>query len=549
MINASVKYAASRTRSDVRTGRSSDIMNEREYDTREETMEQLKAGRAAASPNRSRRWGILLGIGLSMLLGIVLGVWISGGAPAWQSARVLTVSQEPKTLDEPMATALALSEAFARVARMVEPAVVHIETESARRGQRSEDPFDFFFGPRSRPRRGTGSGVIVDPQGYILTNHHVIQGASVIRVKTFDGTTYTPEVIGVDPETDLAVIKISRREPFPYARMGDSNKLRVGDWVLAIGSPFGLEQTVTAGIISAKDRVTDGENAPFQRFLQTDAAINPGNSGGPLINLLGEVVGINTQISTSTGYFNGVGFALPSSLAIEVYNQLIRRGRVARGYLGVYVKPVTPPVARMNGLKELRGALIESVTSPESPAAQAGLQAGDIIVEVDGEPIRDSRDLTRRVASMEVGRTVRLKYIRDGREYITSVKLGIRPSPADRSERLPEPEPQGEEKRSSGPPRLGATLEPVTPHVADVLKLGSVRGALVGQVEEESFAETLGLLPGDVILSINRREIRDPEDVRKIFEGLKSGDDVVMIVARAGRGFGPDRTVLSGTIP
>lgn len=502
------------------------------------------------SRGEKRRWTMPLGVSLSVILGIGVGFWISGGTPARQSARLLRVSDHEVAPTGALATALALSEAFAQVARQVEPAVVHIETEAARTDRRSEDPFDFFFGPRGRPRRGTGSGVIVDPEGYILTNHHVIRGASTIRVKTFDGRTYTPEVIGVDPETDLAVIKISRNEPFPYARMGDSNKLRVGDWVLAIGSPFGLEQTVTAGIISAKDRVTDGENAPFQRFLQTDAAINPGNSGGPLVNLKGEVVGINTQISTSTGYFNGVGFALPSALAVEVYNHLVRRGRVARGYLGVYVKPVTPPIARMNGLKEPQGALIESVTDPESPAAQAGLQTGDIIVEIDGEPIRDSRDLTRRVASLEVGRTVRVKYIRDGREYVTSVKLGVRPSLADRGE-----EPRGRneglppEKRPAGPPALGATLEPVTPHVAEVLKLGAVRGAVVGEIEEESFAESLGLMPGDVILSINRTEIRRPEDVTRIFEKLKSGDDVVMIVARATRGFGPNRSVLSGTVP
>ncbi len=498
----------------------------------------------------SPQWTMPLGVGLSVILGIGVGFWISGNTPARQSARLLRVSDQEVAPTGALATALALSEAFAQVARQVEPAVVHIETEAAQTDRRSEDPFDFFFGPRGRLRRGTGSGVIVDPEGYILTNHHVIRGASTIRVKTFDGRTYTPEVIGVDPETDLAVIKISRSEPFPYARMGDSHKLRVGDWVLAIGSPFGLEQTVTAGIISAKDRVTDGENAPFQRFLQTDAAINPGNSGGPLVNLKGEVVGINTQISTSTGYFNGVGFALPSALAVEVYNHLVRRGRVARGYLGVYVKPVTPPIARMNGLKEPQGALIESVTDPESPAAQAGLQTGDIIVEIDGEPIRDSRDLTRRVASLEVGRTVRVKYIRDGREYVTSVKLGVRPSLADRME-----EPRGrnegppQKKRSLGPPPLGATLEPVTPHVAEVLKLGAVRGAVVGEVEEESFAESLGLMPGDVILSINRAEVRSPEDVTRIVGKLKSGDDVVIIVARATRGFGPSRSVLSGTVP
>jgi serine protease Do len=363
-------------------------------------------------------------------------------------------------------------------------------------------------------------------------------------------------VIGFDEETDLAVVKISRSDPFPYAKMGDSSRLKVGDWVLAIGSPFGLEQTVTAGIISAKDRTTDGGASQFQKFLQTDAAINPGNSGGPLINLMGEVIGINTQISTNTGFFNGVGFALPSSLAVDIYNQLVSKGRVMRGYLGVFLDTVTPQVARLNGLKEPRGALVRQVTDADSPAAQAGIRSGDIIVEFEGQPIEDGRDLTRRVAGTEVGRTVRVKYVRDGREFVTSVKLGMRPAPSERAavgpqeERPIPPDPEKPEKK--GPPtrpKLGARLEPVPQHVASALKLGSTKGALVAELEDEGLAEAVGLAPGDVILSINRKEITGPDDVRRILDTLKSGDDVVVSVARPSRSRGPDRAILSGTVP
>lgn len=501
---------------------------------------------------RMRSWVTPLALLITVLVGIGIGVIVSGGASAGQSGHLIRVSSSETVATGPIATAMALSEAFAQVARMVEPAVVHIETESGRSGRR--DVFDFFGRPPQGMRRGTGSGVIVDPSGYILTNNHVIEGATTIRVKLRDGRTFIPDVVGTDPETDLAVIKISANEPLPAAKLGDSDRLRVGDWVLAIGSPFGLEQTVTAGIISAKDRVTDGPLSQFQKFLQTDAAINPGNSGGPLINLFGEVVGINTQIPTNTGTFNGVGFALPSTLAVEIYNQLVSTGRVTRGYLGVWLKPVTPQVARLNGMKEPRGALVQNVIGDDSPAGQAGLRTGDIIIAFEGQPVQDSRDLTRRVAGTEAGRTVRLTYIRDGKEYVTSVKLGTRPSSAQRGESATvPPSPGGGEGRgkdeSKVKPTFGARLESVTSHVARSLNLEEAKGALVSEVEEGSFAEEIGLLPGDVIVTLNRREITGPDEFKRVFEGLKSGDDVVIVIARPSRSRGPSRDILSGTVP
>jgi serine protease Do len=521
----------------------------------EETPNVAPSQSSIQTPSR-RNWVVPVLLVLTLLSGISIGILLSGGASARQAGHVLTVGNGEGAVTGSIATALALSDAFAQVARAVEPAVVHIEVES-NNNDGKPDPFDRFFGrPHGGVRRGSGSGVIVDPAGYILTNNHVVENAATIRVKTFDGKTLKPEVIGFDAETDLAVIKVSRSEPFPFAKMGDSSRLKVGDWVLAIGSPFGLEQTVTAGIISAKDRTTDGGASQFQKFLQTDAAINPGNSGGPLINLTGEVIGINTQISTSTGTFNGVGFALPSSLAVEIYNQLVSNGRVTRGFLGVFLTPVTPQVARLNGLKEPRGALVQGVTAEDSPAAQAGLRTGDVIIEFEGQPIEDTRDLTRRVAATEVGRTVRVKYIRDGREYVTSVKLGMRPSANERAalgppeEKPAEPEPKKPEKKNQpGRPSLGARLEPVPPQVAGTLKLGSTKGALIAELDDDGLALEIGLNPGDVILSINRREVGSPEAVKQMIEGLKSGDDIVILVARPGRRGGPDRAILSGTIP
>lgn len=488
---------------------------------------------------------------VAVFIGIGIGMLLSGGASARQERTHHTV-QINHTSESPPSTisaALALSEAFAQIATRIEPAVVHIETASEPATTGSE-LFDFFHQPNRR-RRGAGAGVLVDPAGYILTNHHVIDQATMIRVHLYDRRTFTPRVIGVDEETDLAVLKIEDSRPFPYATFGDSEALRVGEWVLAIGSPFGLAQTVTAGIISAKDRMTEGPHANFHQFLQTDAAINPGNSGGPLVNLKGEVVGITTQISTRSGVSSGVGFAIPSSMAVEVYNDLITRGKVERGFLGILLDEVKPEVARVYGLDEPRGALIHDVVGDDTPAARAGLRSADIIVEYDGHRVRNQRHLTRLVASTKVGRTVELKVMRDGREVTVPVTIGPRPS-ATTSRALPAEDMVHQELL---PPRrhhvdLGVTLKPVTSELAKMLDLDERRGAMVAEVKEGSPAEEMGLRPQDVILRYNRRPITTVQQLEAMLDDLQTGDDVVFEVIGPRRRLNrPGHAVLSLVIP
>src|SRR5262249_2049662 len=328
---------------------------------------------------RYNRVIILLVAMCCLSIGIAIGAILRGIAAGAADNRLIINHSEP--------TPDALSAAFARAARQVEPSVVNIKvTQGEGHGVTNSE--------------GTGSRIIVDATGFILTNHHVIANASRIKVQLPSGGEYDARLVGQDEDTDLAVLKVNATKGLPAARMGDSEKLTVGDWVLAIGSPFGLDQTVTAGIISAKDRVTD---RPFQQFLQTDAAINPGNSGGPLVNLAGEVVGINTEIYTRSGVYDGIGFALPSSAAVAIYNQLIAQGRVTRGFLGVKLQDVSPQVARKNGIPENQGAVVEDVTSKDSPAAQSGIHTGDVIIAVNGKIVKNKADLVRQVAALPVG--------------------------------------------------------------------------------------------------------------------------------------------------
>src|SRR5436853_1363309 len=349
-----------------------------------------------------RRVVMLLVALLCLSVGIAIGAVLRGASHARDNDNRLSLSNGRPATD-------ALSASFARVAQEVEPCVVNIKMSN---GYQLE---------------GTGSGVIVNPDGFILTNAHVVNGATRLRVKLSDGSESEAKVIGVDRQTDLAVIKIDVKKALPAARMGDSDKLAVGDWVLAIGSPFGLEQTVTAGIMSAKDRDTESGSTPFQKFLQTDAAINPGNSGGPLVNLAGEVIGINTQIATSTGAYSGIGFALPSSTAVDTYNQLIASGRVRRGYLGVGLQELTPQIARLNKLTDGQGVVIKDTLS-ESPAGRAGLQAGDVILGINGQTVKSSRELAHRAAALPVGSTATVLYVRDGKRSSASVKIEERPN-------------------------------------------------------------------------------------------------------------------------
>ena len=477
-------------------------------------------------------------------IGAAVGAIISGNAGARAEDNQLTIRNSAATAD-------ALSSTFARVARDVEPAVAHIKV----------------YENEVLAREGAGSGVIVNPAGFILTNAHVVRRAGKIRVKLWDGTETDAKVLGLDLQTDLAVIKIESSKALPVARMGDSDKLNVGDWVLAIGSPFGLEQTVTAGIISAKDRVTEAGATPFQQFLQTDAAINPGNSGGPLVNLGGEVIGINTQIATNTGAYNGIGFALPSATAVDIYNQLISEGRVRRGFLGINPQEITPQIARLNKIADGQGVLVRELTNPTSPASLAGLQSGDVIISINGQKVKNVRELIRRIAGLPVGSMANIEFIRAGEHRTTAVKLEERKDDTEerRDERIPLdpryprriPERQNDNSSGTTPkpderskkPGLGLNVKTITPEVAKALGLDGARGALVLSVEPGSIADENAMTADDLILEINNKSVTSQEDFVRATRDLKSGDDVVIKVLRKDRGPLRRSWIISFTMP
>jgi len=446
----------------------------------------------------------------------------------------LSISNSPATLD-------ALSMVFARVSRDVEPCVAHIKV----------------YESEVYSREGTGSGVIVNSAGFILTNAHVVSRAVKIRVKLADGTENDAKVIGIDLQTDLAVIKIETNKPLPAARMGDSDKLAVGDWVLAIGSPFGLEQTVTAGIISAKDRVTESGATPFQQFLQTDAAINPGNSGGPLLNLAGEVIGINTQIATNTGAYNGIGFALPSSTAVDVYNQLVTEGRVRRGFLGITPQEISPQVARLNKVPDGEGVLVRELTSESSPAANAGLQSGDVITSINGQKVKSVRELIRRIAALPVGSFANIDYVRAGAKMTASVRLEERNDSSEaRSNRPVPPGPRrqpGSDLENSDKARaktgLGLNVKTLTPEIARQIGLDGARGAFVVSVTRGSVADENGITSDDLIIEINNKTVITQEDFIHATRDFKRGDDVVIKVLRKERGPLRRMWIVSFTMP
>ena len=451
----------------------------------------------------------------------------------------------------------ALSASFAEIARRVEPAVVNIETTQApleisekdedKEDQTSNPLLDMFRRQPRRPPRGIGSGFIVSPKGYILTNHHVIEDATRITVGLQSGEKYRGTVIGVDSETDVAVIKIEAPKDLPTVTLGDSNAAQVGDWVLAMGSPFGLDQTVTAGIISKKERESPYFNV-FQRFLQTDAAINRGNSGGPLVNMRGEVIGMNSQIATSTGDYNGIGFALPANETNFVYKQLIAQGKVKRGYLGITLDSVHDEFAKVYGLAEARGAIIVTVTPNENgqptPASKAGFQPSDIIVEFENAPVTNAQDLIQRVASTPVGQTVTLSYLRDvnGKfeKKTVSVALSERPSLNNREWNGAMKAPTKDVTPKGNTLRLGITLAELTPQLIAEQHLTGVQGLYVKEVDPNGLIAELRVPPtgapalgqGDVINRINRTTITSLADFQRVLNGLKPGDPIVLNVTR-----------------
>src|SRR5829696_4709203 len=489
-----------------------------------------------------------------LVAGIGIGAMLSGRPAVAQPE--IQVARAPE----------ALSASFAEIARRVEPAVVNIETTQAqpevsekdedKEDQSSTNPLlDMFRRQRRNPARGVGSGFIVSEKGYILTNYHVIEEAARITVGLQSGEKYRGTVVGVDSETDIAVIKIEAPKNLPTVTLGDSNAAQVGDWVLAMGSPFGLDQTVTAGIISKKERESPYFNV-FQRFLQADAAINRGNSGGPLVNMRGEVIGMNSQIATSTGDYNGIGFALPANETNFVYKQLIAQGKVKRGYLGITLESVHDEYAKVYGMTEAKGAIITSVTPTENgqptPASKAGLQQNDIIVDFENAPVLNAQDLIQRVASTPVGQEVTLAFLRDLNGKLdkksVSVALGERPSSTTREWVGPtSTSPKTSDPRGNAL-HLGITLAELTPQLLADRHLTGVTGLYVKDVDPNGLVAELRnpggapmLAEGDVINRINRVPVTALADFQRVLSGLKAGDPIVLNVTRIQRDVKGDR--------
>jgi serine protease Do len=428
-----------------------------------------------------------------------------------------------------------LSRVFINVAKQVKPAVVNIDVVEKTRRSASRLPEGFpqipgfpqFGDQQPRRQKGTGSGVIITPDGYILTNNHVVGEADQISVKLADGREVKARRIGTDPETDIAVIKVDL-QGLPFAKLGDSEKLEQGEWVIALGSPFGLQQTMTAGIVSATGRDLPGAGQ-FTNFIQTDASINPGNSGGPLVNMQGEVVGINTMIFSRSGGSEGIGFAIPSNLTNKVYAQLIKSGRVTRGYLGLYPQDVTPAFARNAGYDGEGGALIGDLSGANTPAAKAGLRSGDIITEVNSKPVRSAKHLTELVSELPVGKPVEVKFIREGRVQSATVTLGERPNPNETN-----PEQGGDLEQDAG--KLGINVLSVTAEMARELKLKINSGAIVQSVQPDSPAAEAGISQGDVIHRVNRMPVTNAQSLSDALRSLKGEKQIVFHIESGTQG-------------
>jgi serine protease Do len=490
----------------------------------------------------ARRRKILAAFFVAMTLGIgiLIGSIVSGRTSAMKSFGFGGTTATPLAVPEPIPA----TNSFSSIVNRVEPAVVNIATTQVmerrlskkRRAQPNDqdDPmqdfFDRFFDGRQdgpqHAERSLGSGVIVDKRGYILTNNHVVDQATKIQVQLHGETTrYAAKVVGVDEDTDLAVIKIDANKDLPTAKLGNSDGVQVGDWVLAIGSPFGLQATVTAGIVSAKDR--GGIGRQFQRFLQTDAAINPGNSGGPLVDLAGQVIGINTAIITGSRGYEGVGFALPSTTAINVYDQIIKQGRVTRGSIGVsFQEELSTNAITLKSLGAQYGLVIEGV-EPGSPAEKAGLKGGDVITSVNGQPVKSGNDLVNPIATAPIGSKVKLAYIRDRAQKETTATVEDRtrvfPNTAGR---------MGDQPGEAAPAEFGLHVEELTPDRGRRVGMDGQKGVMVTEIDPATFADDLGFGRGDVIAEINREAISSVSDYRKAVSKLKPGEDVVFKVLR-----------------
>jgi serine protease Do len=510
---------------------------------------------------------VLLG---TLSAGVLVGSALTGTVHGAQQQKVDTTDATPLRI--PPVTNQANQ--FTRIAKEVGPAVVNINTESLpkqttmpqgrraipRRGQGQGDPggdqgdmqdfFNRFFGgqggqggdddddggPAGGERRALGSGFIVDPRGYIVTNNHVVDKADKIFVKLSTDSENDPgrpaKVIGVDKDTDLAVIKIDSPTPLPTVKIGNSDGAQVGDWVLAIGSPFSLSQTVTAGIVSAKNRAVGDAGSQFQKFIQTDAAINPGNSGGPLLDMTGSVIGVNTAIYTQSAGSVGVGFAMPSNTVANVYNMLVSpEHKVVRGSIGISFQPVlSSAVGRVYGFS--KGGVLVSAVTPGKPAAKAGIKPQDVITAIDGTPVKDGDELVANVAPRRVGSTARITYLRDGKENTVTVTI------ADRAEMLAASDAPDDDDKPGAPPaptmaqeKFGITVAAIPAEMLTRLKLGG--GVMVSSVKPGSFADDLPLGKGDIITEVNRKPVTNEQSFLAAIAPLKPGDDVVFVIRPA----------------
>jgi serine protease Do len=426
---------------------------------------------------------------------------------------------------------------FVVLAKKLTPVTVNISTSKTVKPQQRQfgdqeqmDPYRDFFGdefyrhffgdPRQYRQKSLGSGFIIDSAGFVLTNNHVIEGADVIKVKSYSAQEYDADVVGRDPDTDLALLKIrSLKEPLTAATFGDSDSLGVGEWVLAIGNPFGLQETVTAGIVSAKLRRNLGTGR-YENYIQTDASINPGNSGGPLFNTRGEVVGVNTLIFSPSGGNVGIGFAIPVNLAKSIVTQLKEKGRVVRGWLGVVVQTVTPELAKSFALEQGKGALVSDVDK-DGPAARAGITSGDVIVAFDGSEVHEMSDLPLLVAGTPVGKKVNIDILRSGSRRTVAIIIG----------ELKEKQPQQASRPEK--PRLGLLVREITPELAQQYDLAESSGVIVSSVEPGSPAEDADMQPGDIIKEVNRKAVKSLDDYTQAIGGIQEGN-ILMLVRRDG---------------
>jgi serine protease Do len=431
------------------------------------------------------------------------------------------------------------SRAFSDIVNSVTPVVVNISTTKVLKKDADpffNDPFFNFFGPfhdfrmpKKWKEQSLGSGVIVSPDGYIITNNHVVEKADEIKVTLLDKRTFRGKIVGADPKTDIAILTIGASN-LPTIPWGDADRLQVGEFVLAIGNPYGLSHTVTMGIISAVGRANVGI-ADYEDFIQTDAAINPGNSGGPLVNIKGELIGINTAIFSRTGGYQGIGFAVPSNMVRLVMDQLVQKGKVVRGWLGVTIQELTPELAQKFGLKKSKGALVSDITEG-SPAERAGILRGDIILEFNGKEVKDVSSLRNMVAQSKIGSEITMKILRSGKEY--TVKVIIAELPREVAEALPNQLPE----ESGAGALTGLTVLDLTKEIARQLGFNkSEKGVVVVRVEPGSPADEAGIQKGDIIKEIDRRQIGNLEDFNRIASHIKENDTVLLFINRNGKKF------------